>query len=116
MSPENKLRSQYNHCHLFSSRRNEIQQLKLKAFKGSPYPSHFIFEINVGKKRIRHRTTLHLNLHSIMSRFRNSSFNFREVLCRIRLFPTIISKMDWVWTTLKCYLPDILIVNYSSFE
>ena len=29
--------------------------------KGSPDPSHFIFEINVGKKRIRHRTTLKLN-------------------------------------------------------
>ena len=26
--------------------------------KGSPDPSHFIFEINVGKIRIRHRTTL----------------------------------------------------------
>ena len=29
--------------------------------KGSSYPSHFIFEINVGKSRIRHRTTLELN-------------------------------------------------------
>ena len=28
-------------------------------FKGSA--SHFIFEINVGKRRIRHRTTLNLN-------------------------------------------------------
>ena len=27
-------------------------------FKGSPDKSHFIFEINVGKRRIRHRTTL----------------------------------------------------------
>ena len=30
-------------------------------FKGSSDPRHFIFEINVGKKRIRHRTTLNLN-------------------------------------------------------
>ena len=30
-------------------------------FKGSPYPSHFIFDINVGKSRIRRRTTLELN-------------------------------------------------------
>ena len=27
-------------------------------FKGSPYSSHFIFEIKLGKRRIRHRTTL----------------------------------------------------------
>ena len=31
-------------------------------FKGSYFSSHFIFEINVGKKRIRQRTTLKLNL------------------------------------------------------
>jgi len=30
-------------------------------FKGSPDPSHFIFEINVGKRWIRHRTTWNLN-------------------------------------------------------
>ena len=30
-------------------------------FKGSPDSSHFIFEVNVGKRRIRHRTTLNLN-------------------------------------------------------
>ena len=30
-------------------------------FKGSSDPSHFIFEINVGKGRIRHRTTPNLN-------------------------------------------------------
>ena len=30
-------------------------------FKGSQYPSHFILEINVGKSRIRHRTTIKLN-------------------------------------------------------
>ena len=29
--------------------------------KGSSERSHFIFEINVGKSRIRHRTTLNLN-------------------------------------------------------
>ena len=30
-------------------------------FKGRPEPSHFLFEINVGKRRIRHRMTLKLN-------------------------------------------------------
>ena len=34
---------------------------KMAWFKGSPDPSHFIFEINVGKSRIRQRTTLNLN-------------------------------------------------------
>ena len=34
---------------------------KLQHLKGSSDPSHFIFEINVGKSRIRHRTTLNLN-------------------------------------------------------
>ena len=29
-----------------------------RIFKGSSDPSHFILEINVGKRRIRHRTTL----------------------------------------------------------
>ena len=29
--------------------------------KGGSNPSHFIFEINVGKRRIRHRTTLDFN-------------------------------------------------------
>ena len=27
-------------------------------FKGSPGPNHFMFQINVGKRRIRYRTTL----------------------------------------------------------
>jgi len=31
---------------------------QILVFKGSSDPNHFIFEINVGKKRIRHRTTL----------------------------------------------------------
>ena len=32
-----------------------------RIFKGSSDSSHFIFEINVGKKRTRHRTTLNSN-------------------------------------------------------
>ena len=40
----------------------EIKRVLVKSvFKGSPDPSHFIFEIKVGKSRIRHRTTLNLN-------------------------------------------------------
>ena len=61
-----------------------------RGIKGSPDPSHFIFGSNVGKGRIRHITTLNLNLQSILSRSRNVLFNFRVVVCRIRLFPTLI--------------------------
>ena len=34
---------------------------KRPVVKGSPYPSHVIFEIDVGKTHIRHTTTLKLN-------------------------------------------------------
>ena len=40
---------------------NTITEVRWNNFKGSPVHSHFIFEINVGKSRIRHRTTLKLN-------------------------------------------------------
>ena len=54
--------------------------------KGSSDPSHFIFEINIGKSRIRHIKT--------QNRLKMTSFKFTVVLCRIRLFPTLISKMN----------------------
>ena len=41
--------------------------------KGSPNPSHLFFEINVGNRWIRHRTTLHFNdrhIKSILNRRR----------------------------------------------
>ena len=34
---------------------------RFKLVQGIPVPSDFTFEINVGKRRIRHRTTLNLN-------------------------------------------------------
>ena len=37
------------------------RSIGLEKFKGSSDPSHFTFEINVGKGRIRHATTLKLN-------------------------------------------------------
>ena len=72
-------------------------------FKGSPDSSHFTFVINFGKSRIQHITTLSLNFQPVFSQPRNSSFNFRVVLCRIRLSSDIDfkNKMAWVWTTLK---------------
>ena len=39
-------------------------------------------------------------IQSILSRSRNSSFYFRVVVCRIRLFPTLISKINWLWSEL----------------
>ena len=43
----------YNQSKLFYPTENDL--------KGSSDPSHFIFEINVGKGRIRHRTTPNWN-------------------------------------------------------
>ena len=71
-----------------------------RALKGSSDPNHFISEINVGKGQIRHRTTLNFNLQSISGRSRNSSFKFRVVVCRIRPFPTLISKTKWLGSEL----------------
>ena len=48
-----------------------------------------IFEINVGKGRNRHTTNLKLNNEFL------TSFKSRVVLCRIRLFPILISKIKW---------------------
>ena len=46
---------------LFDSQEKSKPRFNSGKFKGSLDPSHFIFEINVGKRRIRHRTTLDLN-------------------------------------------------------
>ena len=40
--------------------RNPLEKSFLELIKGSSDPSHFIFETNVGTRRIRHRTTLNL--------------------------------------------------------
>ena len=74
-------------------------------YKGSPYLSHFNLDINVGKKRIRHWTTL--NFNDVISirfwvnlKFRNSSQNFRVVAGRFRIFPTFVSNIKWLWSEL----------------
>ena len=69
-----------------------------------PNSFHF-WNIIVGKRPIRHRTTL--NLHSVIfNRFwvdKNMSLHSKSgfVLCRIRLFPTMISKIKWFWSVLN---------------
>ena len=66
--------------------------------KGSSGPSHLIFKINVGKSRIRHTTTLKLNDKFLDWLKIDWKFKFRVVICRIQLFPTLISKMKCVWS------------------
>ena len=81
--------------------------------KGSSDPIHSLFEINVGKSRIRHITTLNLNFQLILSQSRNFSFNFRVVVCRIRPFPTLISKIKWLWSELPLSIIRSLKNNYD---
>ena len=68
-------------------------------FKGSSDPSHFIFGKNVGKRRIRHRTTLNLNESSVDFDSIQKFIISRVVVCRFRLFSTLISKRKWLLLT-----------------
>ena len=68
-------------------------------FKGSPDPNHFIFEINVGKGRIRNSLWNKERLCNWIARSDRlgmASFKFRVVLCRIRFFPTLILTIKWL--------------------
>ena len=70
-------------------------------FKGSPDPSHFIFEIDVGERRIRHWTTLNLN-DKFPDRVKidwiyKSRFMSDPPLSDI----DFKNELAWVWTTLK---------------
>ena len=70
-----------------------------------------ILFLNVGKRPIRHRTTLNLNDFNRLSRFRNSSFNFRIVVERIRLFPTLVSKINWLGSKLPLNFDGNLLIG-----
>jgi len=79
---------------------SSISEVLIQMFKGSPYPSHFIFEINVGKMRIRHTMTLKMN-DEFLDRLKIYwKFKFTVVVFRIRLFPTLISKIKWLGSEL----------------
>jgi len=71
----------------------DYRKTKIELAKDNLDPSRLIFEINVGREHI---TTSNLNLQSTLSRFRNSSLNFRVVVYRIRFFPTLISEIKWL--------------------
>ena len=89
--------------------------LKLGWFKSRPYPSHFIFDIIVGKRRIRHTTTLQL-IDEFPNRFKiDWRFKFRVVICRIHFFLTLISKIKWLGSGLPLkfwVFPMILMMTH----
>ena len=78
--------------------------IRIIYIKGSPDQSHFIFKTIVGKSRIRHKTIPNLNdviFNRLLIRFNSSSLNFRVVACCIRPFPTLNTKMKWIWSELS---------------
>ena len=82
--------------------------------KDSSDPSHFIFEINVGNRRIRHRTILKLNFSSDSNWQKIKSFKFRVVQCRIRLFPALISKIKWLSSELPLIKIVLVMIRVDS--
>ena len=46
---------------MFDTEFSFLPLVKIDRFKGSSDLSHFLFEINVGKGQIRHKTTLQFN-------------------------------------------------------
>ena len=68
-----------------------------RRIKGSPDPSHFMFEINVGiLDRIRYRTAPNFEWRRFNRFWKLTSFKLRVVLSRNRLFPKLISKIKWL--------------------
>ena len=57
-----------------------------RSFKGSSDPSHFIFEINGGKRRFRLKTTLNLNEVSFQNRLKMTAL---KILRRSMSDPTL---------------------------
>ena len=53
---------------------------------------------------------------AVLSRSRNSSLNFRDVVCRIRLFPTLISKRSEVQTLNYPSVNDHQIRHWRDFQ
>ena len=82
----------------------------LRFFKGSSDTSHFIFEINVGKRRFRHRTTSNLNQVIFQNQLKMRSFKIQS---RSMSDPThsdndFKNKILWVWTTRNLFMIYLL--------
>ena len=84
-------------------KKSVVQEKTVLDFKGSSDPSHFIFEINVGKSRIRHLTTLNLNEATLNRFWLDLEIQFQSRPVSDPTFSDIDfkNKMAWVWTTLK---------------
>ena len=88
----------------FIARWKNFERLRLReSGKGSSDPSHFIFQINVEKSRIRHKTTLNV-IFKIDSK--SIEVNVIQIQSRFMSDPTLSdidfsNKIAWVRTTLK---------------
>ena len=92
-----------------------LTKQKIWNLKGSPDPSHFIFEINVGKRRIRHRTILYLN-YAICNRFWvDLEIQFQGLFnVGSAFFSTLTSKIKWLGSELP--LKEFLTFTRNPFE
>jgi len=84
---------------------NENSHYRNGHFKGSSDPSYFIFEINVGKRRIRHTKTLKLK-NEFLNRQKSIEDDVVEIQSRSMSDPPLSdiyfkNKMSWIWTALK---------------
>ena len=84
--------------------------------KGSPAPSHFISETNVGKRRSQHRTTLNLNA----VRFNQLRVDRDMIIQNPESFYVgSDSFRHWfqtflVWTTLKIFIILVFVVQFGA--
>ena len=88
----------------FSKLLSYASQKYIKLVK-CPFPSHFIFEINVGKRRIRHPTTLKLN-DEFQIGYKSIEDDVIQILSRSISDPPhsdidFKNKMAWVLTALN---------------
>ena len=50
---------------------------------------------------------LQISIGLILSRSKNSTLNFRDVVCRIRLFPILIPKIKWRGSELLLIMSEL---------
>ena len=100
----------------------QVRKFNQDKIKSSWDPNHFIFEINGGKSRIRHRTALNLNGIIFNWFWVNLEIQFQS---RSMADPTLSdidfkNKLAWVWTTLKLgiivLVHDALLTVTSEFQ